>query len=195
MDLLDRSRSVVVVIDIQGKLVDAVHRRDLLLAATGRLLRLAELFAVPVLLSEQYPEGLGPTHPDIAAAFDVLTVPKARVAKTSFGCCGDAGFMAELASLRPRGGAPRQVVVAGIEAHVCVLQTVLALLQHGDQVHLCWDCVTGRGEEYRRHALDRMAAAGAVLTNHESVGFEWCRDKNDPGFKALNRLLKGGQPA
>jgi nicotinamidase-related amidase len=88
----------------------------------------------------------------------------------------------------------RQVVVAGIEAHVCVMQTVIELLREGSQVHLCWECVSGRGEEYRRHALERMAQAGAVLTNHESVGFEWARTKEHARFRDLSRLLKKGQP-
>jgi nicotinamidase-related amidase len=86
-------------------------------------------------------------------------------------------------------------VVAGIEAHVCVLQTVIELIRHGNQVHVSWDAVSGRGEEYRRHALERMAAAGAAVTNHESVGFEWARDKNHPKFRELSALLKDGQPS
>jgi hypothetical protein len=61
-------------------------------------------------------------------------------------------------------------------------------------VHLCWDAVSGRGEEYRRHALERMAAAGATITNHESVAFEWARTKDHPGFKAISALFKEGQP-
>ncbi|MBK9966061.1 MAG: isochorismatase family protein [Holophagales bacterium] len=101
-----------------------------------------------------------------------------------------------LDELRPRlrTGA-RQVVVAGIEAHVCVMQTVLELIHWGNQAHVSWDAVSGRGEEYRRHALERMAAAGAAITNHESVGFEWARDKNHPRFKELSTLFKGAQPA
>jgi nicotinamidase-related amidase len=194
MELLDPSRSIVVVIDLQGKLAEAVYRSDLVLAATGRLLGLAGLFDVPVVLTEQYPRGLGPTHPAIRAAFDALAGPRRFVEKTSFGCCGDPGFMEALGHLRPASReAPRQVVVAGIEAHVCVMQTVLELLRHGDQVHLCWECVSGRGEEYRRHALERMAAAGAVLTNHESAGFEWARHKDHPRFKAMSALFKQGQ--
>ena len=66
------------------------------------------------------------------------------------------------------------------------------LLRQGSAVHLCWECVSGRGEEYRRHALERMVQAGAVLTNHESVAFEWARDKNHPAFRDMSGLLKGG---
>ncbi len=195
MELLDANRSILVLIDFQGKLMDMVPRSAAILETARRLLRLADLFAVPVVLTEQYPKGIGPTHPAIREVFDGLATPKFFLEKTAFGCCGDAGFEDLLARARP-GLAParRQLVVAGIEAHVCVMQTVLELLRSGQPVQLCWDAVSGRGEEYRRHALERMAQAGAVLTNHESVGFEWARDKNHPQFKALSALMKEGQP-
>jgi len=75
---------------------------------------------------------------------------------------------------------------------VCVMQTTLELLRQGSQVFICWECVSSRGAEYRAHALDRMARAGAVLTNHESVAFEWARDKDHPRFRAMSVLLKEG---
>lgn len=195
MALLDSTRSILVVIDLQGKLVPMVHRPALMLETTRRLMRLADLFSVPVVLTEQYPKGIGPTETSIRAAFDALSTPTFFLEKTAFGCCGDAGFEDRLQRARP--GLPpqqRQIVVAGIEAHVCVMQTVLELLVAGHEVHLCWDAISGRGEEYRKHALERMAAAGAVITNHESVAFEWARDKNHPQFKALSALMKEGQP-
>jgi len=192
MELLASETSIVVVIDLQGKLMEMAYRSDMVISGTIRLLQMAELFQVPVVLTEQYPRGLGPTQAQVRAAFDQLTVAHQVLEKTSFGCCGDPHFEDVLAALRP-GLQPRQrqVIVAGIEAHVCVLQTVIELLRTQHQVHLCWDCVSGRGQEHRRHALERMAAAGAVLTNHESVGFEWARDKNHPAFRALSGLLKG----
>jgi nicotinamidase-related amidase len=194
MGLLDVRRSIVLVIDLQGKLMEMVERPGLVVAATVRLLKLAGLFEVPVVMTEQYPRGLGCTHPEVRAAYDALSTPKRFAEKTSFGCCGDPEFERLLAELRP-GLKPgeRQIVVAGIEAHVCVMQTVLELLRQGSQVYLCWECISGRGAEYRRHALDRMAQAGAVLTNHESVGFEWARDKDHRCFKAMSSLVKEGQ--
>lgn len=196
MELLSSDRSVVVVIDVQGKLMDMIFRPRLLVDATIRLLKIADLFGIPVVMTEQYPKGLGPTHPEIRAAYDTLGVPKRLVAKDSFSCCGEEGFSKALEAVRP-GVDPgrRQVVVAGIEAHVCVMQTVLDLLQQGSKAYLCWECISGRGEEYRKHALDRMSQAGAVLTNHESAAFEWARGKNHPQFKALSALLKEGQPS
>lgn len=195
MALLDASRSILVVIDFQGKLVHMVHRPAPVLEAARRLLRLADLFAVPVVLTEQYPKGIGPTEESIRTIYDGLSTPKFFMEKTAFGCCGDTGFEALLQQARPMLRPPqRQLVIAGIEAHVCVMQTVLELLASGQEVHLCWDAISGRGEEYRDRALDRMAAAGATITNHESVAFEWARDKNHPQFKALSALMKEGQP-
>lgn len=194
IELLDPDRSVVVVIDLQGKLLEMTYRWELAVKATTRLLRLAEIFDRPVILTEQYPQGLGPTHPDVRATYDALETDKRFVDKVSFGCCGDAGFNEAVESVL--GDVPveeRQFVVSGIEAHVCVMQTVIELLRIGSQVHLCWECVTGRGEEYRRHALERMQQAGARITNHESVAFEWARTKDHASFKAMNRLLREGQ--
>jgi nicotinamidase-related amidase len=185
MPLLDASRSILVVVDFQGKLVQMVHRPEMTLETARRLLRLADLFAVPVVLTEQYPKGIGPTEASVRALFDGHSAPKFFLEKTA--------FEALLEKARP--GLPpaqRQIVIAGIEAHVCVMQTVLELLASGHEVHLCWDAISGRGEEYRRHALDRMAAAGATITNHESVAFEWARDKNHPHFKAVSGLMKEG---
>jgi nicotinamidase-related amidase len=193
-ELLDPERSAVVVIDLQGKLIEMVHRSKLVIAATQRLMQLAEIYERPVILTEQYPEGLGATHPDVRTLFDGLRTTKLYVRKTAFGCCGEPDFLAALDACLP-GVAPerRQIVVAGIEAHVCVMQTVIELLRVGSQVHLCWECISGRGEEYRRHALERMQQAGACISNHESVGFEWAQHKDHTGFRAMNRLLREGQ--
>ena len=194
MELADADRSILVVIDLQGKLVDKVHRSSLVLAATHRLLELAQLFDVPVVLTEQYPRGLGATHPDLLARFEALSVPKRRVEKTAFGCYGDAGFEEALAGVRPGvASAARQLVVAGIEAHVCVMQTVLEARRLGQEVHLCWEAVSGRGAEHRQWALERMRQAGAVVSNLESVAFEWARHKDHAQFKAMSALFKQGQ--
>lgn len=196
---LDRERAIVVVIDLQGRLVDLMHRPRMVIDGTARLLRLAQLFDLPVIVTEQYPRGLGPTREEVEAVIEE-TDPDGRrtrrVEKDSFGCCGEPAFEEALAAARPElEPARQQVVVAGIEAHICVVQTVLDLLSRGTDVHVCWDCVSSRGEEYRRHALERMGGAGAQITNHESVAFELARDKNHPQFKGVNRLLREGQIA
>lgn len=194
MELAEIERSVLVVIDLQGKLVEQVVRPDLVQAATCRLLQLADLFGVPVALTEQYPRGLGPTRPEILAVFDTLTTVKRRFEKTAFGCFAEPGFAELLAELRP--GVPperMQLVVAGIEAHVCVMQTVLAGRAAGYGIQVCWEAVSGRGAEHRQWALERMRQAGAQITSLESVAFEWAQGKDHPRFKALSALLKEGQ--
>jgi len=196
LNLLEASRSVLVVVDLQGKLMEQIWRPQLVVEVVRRMLRLAELFQVPVLLTEQYPRGLGPTHPEIRESFESLGVPRREVEKTSFGCFGEPSFQAALDELRPDVPAEaRQLVVVGIEAHVCVMQTVLEGLRLGREIHVVWDGVSGRGQEYRKWALERMLAAGAVITNHESVGFEWARDKNHERFREMSRLYKEGQPS
>lgn len=194
-ELLAVDRSVLVIIDLQGKLMEMIERPKLVIAATKRLLQLAEIFRVPVLLTEQYPQGLGPTHPELRELYDSLTTRKGYLDKISFGCCGDPGFESWLEKLLPDVvPAKRQIVVAGIEAHICVMQTVIELIRQGSQLHLAWEAISSRGAEYRSHALDRMQQAGAFVTNHESVGFEWARDTEHPGFRAMNRLFRQGQP-
>jgi nicotinamidase-related amidase len=194
MEILDINRSIVLVIDLQGKLAEIVDRSAQVIASTTRLLKICDLFGAPVLLTEQYPKGLGSTHPEIRAAYDSLTVPKRCLAKTSFGCVGDENFEAMLAELRP-GIEPRrrQIIIAGIEAHICVMQTALELLRQGSQAHICRECVSSRSAEHCSYALQRMSQAGAVITNLESVAFEWARHKDHPSFKALNALLKPGE--
>jgi nicotinamidase-related amidase len=193
-EMLDADRSIVLVIDLQGKLIEMVHRSRLVIAATNRLMRLAEIFQVPVVLTEQYPQGLGPTHPEVRSLYDGLTSPKQYVEKLSFGCCGTPAFESAVSDLRPQLPAGRrQFIIAGIETHVCVMQTVLPLLDQGSSVHLCWEAVSGRGAEYRDWGLQRMQQAGAVISNHESVCFEWARTKEHQCFKDMNRILRDGQ--
>lgn len=192
--LLDAGRSAVVVIDLQGKLVTMVYRPDRTIAATNRLMKIAGLFGRPVVLTEQYPEGLGPTHPEVRAVYDAVESAKRHVTKVAFGCCGEPAFAKALDEVLP--GVPperRQIVVAGIEAHVCVKQTVIELLRAGSEVHVCWECVSARGEEYYRHALEDLRQAGARITNHESVGFEWARSKDHASFRAMSKLFREGQ--
>ncbi len=199
MSALDQERAVVVVIDMQGRLVDLMHRPQMIIDGASRLLRLAQMFELPVIVTEQYPRGLGSTREELEAVIEETDPDGSRtrrVEKDSFGCCGEPAFEEALAAARPGLEPPdQQVVVAGIEAHICVVQTVLDLVSRGTDVHVCWDCTSSRGEEYRRHALERMGRAGAQITNHESVAFELARDKNHPQFKGVNRLLREGQIA
>lgn len=194
MELLETSRSLVLAIDFQGKLMERVYRPELLRQGAERLLRFASLFQVPLLLTEQYPKGIGPTHPSIRAAYDVHRGPKRFLEKSCFSCCESPEFEPAVRSLLP-GVLPedRQFILCGIEAHVCVLQTALHILRQGSQVILCWEAISGRGEEHVRYGMERMVQCGASRASLESVGFEWAQHKDHVAFKEMSAVLKEGQ--
>ena len=176
------SDCVVLVIDIQERLAPAIapEDRERLLRGARLLVEAAKLFEVPVVTSEQYPRGLGPTIPELAEL-----LPAAPIAKTEFSALGNSGVAAAL-----EASGRKLAIVIGMEAHVCVLQSVLALLEGGYAVHVCHDGVGSRSVDDKRAALDLMRGAGAAVTSVESVAFQWCRDAADPRFKALSKLVK-----
>lgn len=167
--------SALVVIDIQERLAAAMPAREPVVRATRILLEAAARLDIPVLVTEQYPKGLGATVPEVAARLPGGSV---RVEKTSFSAC------AALPLNRP------QVVLAGMEAHVCVLQTALELAAAGREVFLVGDAVCSRTEANYFNALARAQAAGIVVTNTESVVFEWLRDAAHGHFRALSKLIR-----
>lgn len=177
MKTLDRSTSQLLVIDIQGRLMPVIDRADTVIRNTRRLLDAAAIFDMPVLFTEQYPKGLGPTVPEVL-------VPEARiVAKMSFDACRTEGF---LESLSDRS----DIVVAGCEAHVCVLQTVLGLLSGGRRVIVVEDALGARQEASKAAALSRMARCGAEIVTTEMVVFEWLETATHPRFKEVVALIK-----
>jgi Isochorismatase family len=173
--LLRAPDSSLVVIDIQERLAAVMPDREPVLRAASILLEAAGRLEIPVLLTEQYPKGLGPTAPDIAAK---LPRNATRVEKTTFSACG------ALPLERP------QVVIAGMEAHVCVLQTALELAAAGREVFVAADAVCSRAQSNYANALDRMKSAGVIVTNTESVVFEWLRDAANEHFRALSKLIR-----
>jgi len=176
---LTAANSVLVVIDIQDKLLAKIPAAASLVRNTMFLLDAAKLVSVPALATEQYPKGLGPTAPEIAKR-----LPGECAAKTAFSCCGAAGFLGELRALnRPNA------VLVGMEAHVCVMQTALDLLDAGFLVFLPVDALESRAELDKQMAFTRMEQAGAILTTAEAVGFEWLGDSAHPQFKAFSQLV------
>jgi len=173
--LLRAPDSALVIIDIQERLAAVMPERDAVLRNTALLLEAASRLSVPVMLTEQYPKGLGPTVPDLAAK---LPADATRIEKTAFSACG------ALPLARP------QVVLAGMEAHVCVLQTALELAAAGREVFVVADAVCSRTPANYANALDRLRASGIVLTNTESVVFEWLRDAAHEQFRALSKLIR-----
>jgi nicotinamidase-related amidase len=171
--------AVVVVIDIQDKLLAKIPAGAALVRTVGFVLDVAAALSVPVVATEQYPKGLGPTTADIARRLSA-----ARPAKTSFSCCGAGTFLEELEMLRRPN-----VVLLGMETHVCVALTALDLLAAGLNVFLPVDALGARGGLDHETALRRLDRAGAVLTTAEAVAFEWIGDAAHPQFKAVSALV------
>jgi len=179
---LDPESTVLVVIDIQEKLVAAmppkVYAR--MRATTAMLVEAAELLGIPVLTTEQYPQGIGHTVAELAAACG-----RGVITKTSFGCCGEPAFAIALEQL-----GRRQVLVTGMEAHVCVYQTVLGLLAGGYDVHLVRDAICSRNKEDFRSGVSNAARAGALVVTAELALFQLLRDSRHQQFRAISRLVK-----
>ena len=180
--MLDRSRSALLVIDVQegyrGKTVD--HER--MVRGVRVLVDAAARFAVPVLATEQYPKGIGRTQPEVAEGFPAATPV---IEKMSMSCCGQPRFVAALEAL-----ARSQIVVCGIEAQACVNQTVHELLARGYQVHVPLDAISARREPDVRAGWEKMIGAGAVPATVEMVCLEWVRTAESPHFKAIHALIK-----
>ncbi|HDP88546.1 MAG TPA: isochorismatase family protein [Thioalkalivibrio sp.] len=176
--------SQLLVIDIQDRLLGAMAQADRLrvLKASSALISAARLLGVPLLATEQYPRGLGATDSSLRSDL----VSHGRVfEKTSFSCCGAPGLGGQLDR-----ETHSQVVIAGIEAHVCVLQTALDLHVRGFEVFVVEDATCSRNPAHHANAMQRLRQAGVTVTNMESVLFEWMRDASHPHFKVISQLVK-----
>jgi nicotinamidase-related amidase len=182
--LLSAANSLLIIVDLQTKLSAVMPDAEakLMTANAGSLLETAAILNIPVLLTEQYPKGLGATDSSI-----IQKLPEAtRVfEKTGFSCCLAEGFCAALES-----SDRKQIILAGLEAHVCVLQTALELRHNGYQVYVVEDATCSRKPVHKSYALQRMQQQGITITNHESVLFEWLRDASHPDFRRISGLLR-----
>lgn len=181
--LLDSANAILLVIDVQERLCAAMDPQTLqrLCANTGTLLQGAEELGVPVIYTEQYSKGLGPTLPELRQWAPAAPV----VEKLTFSCCGNPDFLAQI-----RATGRKQVIVTGMETHVCVLQTVIGLLGEGYVVHVVQDSVMSRSPDNRQTALEAMAQAGAVPTSTESVLFQLLKVAGTESFRKLSKLVK-----
>jgi nicotinamidase-related amidase len=182
--LLTAERSAMLVVDIQERLIPAVVEPERVIARTRILLQAADALGIPVTACEQYVKGLGPTVAPVAELLD----DSARLGKTTFSCLREPKIRAALDALFAAGR--DQIVVCGVEAHVCVLQTVLDLKAAGRQVFVVADAVSSRTPQSVALALDRMAGAGCVVINTEMAVFEWLERAENPAFKAVSALIK-----
>jgi nicotinamidase-related amidase len=179
--MLTTDKAVLVVIDMQGKLAQSMHCRELLFENVQKIIKGAQVLGLPLLLTEQNPKGLGPTIPEIAD----LVPGVRRIPKLSFSCCGDETFSRELSGLQRR-----QVLLCGIEAHVCLYQTTIDLVSSGYEVHVLADAVSSRTAENKAIGLQKMKDAGASITSVETALFELLRVAEGPVFKQIISIVK-----
>lgn len=180
--------AVLVIVDIQERLAAAMAHRAEVVAAAVRLVRAAALLGWPILATRQYPQGLGDLEP---ALRDALEHPGAAasvstVDKTAFCCLAEPAFQAALAATRRR-----QVVIAGMETHICVTQTAIATAADGHETYLAADACCSRCDADHAIALDRMRAEGVVVATSESVMYEAAGRAATDEFRALLRIVKG----
>ena len=182
--LCNAENSCLVLIDIQTRLTSAMPVKVLarLKRNINILLQSAKTLSIPVLSTEQYPEGLGPTEPEIV---ELLPDSTLKFEKTCFSCTGARQFLKHL-----KEDGRRQVILVGIEAHVCVLQTAIQLIAEGYQVFVVADGICSRQRENYEASLNRMSRAGVTICNTESVLFEWLRDAKHEHFKKLSHLVR-----
>lgn len=174
--LIDADNSALLVIDVQERLLPAIDGGQTCVDNVLWLLRVARRIGVPVLACEQYPQGLGPTHPAVAAELPAdCMAEKVHFSAVAGGCHG----------LGQEG--PDQYVVCGTEAHVCVMQTVLDLVAAGKRVFVVEEAVGSRRASDKALALARMRDAGATVVSREMVAFEWLRQAATPLFREISR--------
>jgi nicotinamidase-related amidase len=180
--LLSRERSVLIVIDMQEPFLSAIKVRDIIERNIAFLIQAAKLLDVPILATLQNRERLGEVIPALQSLLPEQSVP---IDKLCFSCMGAVPFTKAV-----REAARQQVVLTGIEAHICVMQTALDMLKAGYQVHVPYDAVASRGKPEWKYALLRLHQAGVIITSVESVTYEWLYQAGTDEFRQLLPLIK-----
>ncbi len=179
--MLSRTAAVLMMIDFQGNLFQAMYDREKILAVNVKLIKGFQALNLPIMITEQTPEKLGPTIPQLA---EELTGVR-PIAKETFSCWANASFHDQLESLTRR-----HVVLTGIECHICVYQTALDLMRSGYTVHLVADAVSSRTAENREIGIQAIKSAGAQITSTEMVLFELLRTAADPKAREIFKIVK-----
>ncbi len=184
--LLEKASSVLVIIDLQDRLLAPMKNAEEILFINKRLLKATQEMNIPTLVTEQYPRGLGPSSPSL----ELEKYPHIlRVEKTDFCCCHEPKFMKHLNEL-----GRTQIVLSGIEAHICLLSTALELLAKGFSVVIAADGVSSRNPLHRQWALDALSSAGASVFPEESIVYQWLQKAGTPEFKAILPLYASVKP-
>lgn len=180
--LLSKEKSVLVVVDMQESFLAPVHRREEVERNVAFLMQAANLLGVPVLATVQYASRMGGVMDSLQAH---LPEGVEVIDKLCFSCFGQESFARQL-----QATGKQQVLLVGIETHICMMQTALDLLEAGYQVHVPWDATSSRGEQDARFALERMRSRGVCITSVESALYEWLYEAGTEAFKQVLPLVK-----
>lgn len=179
--MLEINQSVLVVVDVQGKLAQLAHDKETLFANCVTLVKAATILDIPIIWCQQYPKALGETIPELAE----LLTDKTPIDKLCFSCAGHPDFIAELDELKRE-----QVILCGMETHVCVHQTAMHLLDADYEVHLIADAVSSRTQQNKTIGLQRMRDEGVSISSTEMALFELLETAEHPNFKEIAKLIK-----
>jgi nicotinamidase-related amidase len=187
LSIVSRDTAALIVIDVQERLAAVMERRAAMLDAAGKLARTASIVGVPVVATRQNPAGLGDVEPVLRSTLEAIaaTTQVRWVDKFAFDCFGEPAFVDELAEL-----GRTQLVIAGMETHICVAQTVISALRAGFDVHVVADACCSRNASAHEIALHRLRSAGAVVTTTESAQYELVGLAGTDEFRALLRIVK-----
>jgi len=178
---IDRDNTALLIVDIQERLAAVMKMKDAVVKNCIHLVELAKLLDIPVLVTEQYPKGIGHTVDDIKKALPAYQ----PIEKLTFSCCDEDSFLNEV-----RGLGKKNLILTGMETHICVLQTCIALLREGFNVHLVRDAVCSRVKENWKVACEFMRDAGAVITSTETVLFQILRTAGTEEFRMISKRIK-----
>jgi nicotinamidase-related amidase len=179
--MLTAQNTCLILIDIQEKLLSLMNAPEQVVKNTSVLIQVAKALDIPILWCQQVPKALGPTVGELSS----LLAGVEPINKTSFSCGGDERFIEQIDALKPR-----TAILCGIEAHVCVFQTAMDLIQHGLYVHVVADATSSRTQGNRGIGLNRMAKEGAVISSTEMLLFELLRNAKHEKFRELAKLIK-----
>lgn len=181
MNMLDRKECVLVVIDVQERLVTALDK-DVVVKKTTKLTKAAAIMEIPTIVTEQYPKGLGST---VAEVKETLSSSTKIIEKSSFSALKEPKFKQELEAFNKK-----QVILCGIETHVCVHQTACDLIEAGYEVYVAKDACASRGKYEFKQGIERMQENGAKISCCEIILFEWLKSSKNPYFKEVQALVK-----
>lgn len=179
--MLQAEKALLVLVDIQGKLAELMCEKDLLYQNLRRLVMGARVLSIPIIWMEQIPEKMGPTIPELRE----LLTSEEPIAKKCFSCCGEPAFMHKL-----QATGRVEVILAGIESHVCIYQTAADLITMGYEAHVAADAVSSRTQANRQIGFDRTKAIGGKITSVESILFDIMKTADHPAFREILKIVR-----